>query len=238
MQSALARARRDRATDLRIRDLLLAGLTVSSGSIDAISFVALGHVFSAFMTGNIVFLGLREAGTIDAPGFVALVVSIASFAAGVYVSTRIANPAQDVDTWPQRVTVALAGSLIPSGAFLGVWLAARGQPSVDVAHILLGLWAFAMGIQSAAVRALRVEGVFTTAATATVVLLAGDLTTWSGRVPERRRLGGVLVSLFIGAAAGGLLLVRARLLAPVLPVATSALVSATAAIVFREPRRA
>jgi len=32
------------------------------GAIDAISFLALGKVFSAFMTGNIAFLGLRVAG--------------------------------------------------------------------------------------------------------------------------------------------------------------------------------
>jgi uncharacterized membrane protein YoaK (UPF0700 family) len=73
------------------------------------------------------------------------------------------------------VTVALGISLIAHTVFLVVWFASDGQPSVDVAHVLLGSWAFAMGMQSAAVRTLHVDGVFTTAATATIIFLAGDL---------------------------------------------------------------
>src|SRR5260221_13121189 len=60
----------------------------ASGAVDAISFLALGKVFSAFMTGNIGFLGLRIAGA-GAPGAVAILVSMPAFAVGVYVSTRI-----------------------------------------------------------------------------------------------------------------------------------------------------
>jgi uncharacterized membrane protein YoaK (UPF0700 family) len=48
--------------DIRVRDLLLMALTFSSGAIDAISYLALGKVFTAFMTGNIVFLGPWAAG--------------------------------------------------------------------------------------------------------------------------------------------------------------------------------
>ena len=48
-------------SEVGLRDLLLHALTVSSGAVDAISFLALGKVFSAFMTGNIAFLGLRIA---------------------------------------------------------------------------------------------------------------------------------------------------------------------------------
>ena len=77
----------NQAVELRVRDLLLSALTVSSGAVDAISFLALGKVFSAFMTGNIAFLGLRVAGA-GAPGAVAILASMAGFAVGVYVSTR------------------------------------------------------------------------------------------------------------------------------------------------------
>jgi uncharacterized membrane protein YoaK (UPF0700 family) len=74
--------------ELRVRDLLLNALTVSSGAVDGISFLALGRVFSAFMTGNIAFLGLRVAG-VRSPGAVAILSSMAGFAVGVYLSTRI-----------------------------------------------------------------------------------------------------------------------------------------------------
>src|SRR5258708_34792835 len=93
----------NRALELRVRDLLLNALTVSSGAVDAISFLALGKVFSAFMTGNIAFLGLRVAAA-SAPGAVAIVVSILAFALGVYLSTRILRTSEGVGSWPQRVT--------------------------------------------------------------------------------------------------------------------------------------
>src|ERR1700724_2675584 len=189
---------------LRVRDLLLNALTVSSGAVDAISFLALGKVFSAFMTGNIAFLGLRAAGA-TAPGAVAILTSIGGFAAGVYLSTRIVQPSAGADIWPRTGSIALGVSLIAHATFLAIWFASNGQPSNNVAHVLLGLWGFAMGMQSAAVRRLRVDGVFTTAATATIIFLVGDLTKWSVTGAERRRLAGVLVSLFVGACAGGLL---------------------------------
>ncbi len=235
MQTELVTEIHNPAVDLSVRDLLLNALAVSSGAVDAISFLALGKVFSAFMTGNIAFLGLRVAGA-SAPGGVAIVVSMAAFAVGVYLSTRIVKPSEGTGMWPQRVTVALGVSLIAHAVFLAVWFASNGQPSIEVAHVLLGSWGLAMGMQSAAVRTLHVEGVFTTAATATIILLVGDMTNWPATVAERRRLASVLVSLFVGATAGGLLLVHAHIYAPVLPFAITVMTVATAAIAFRESR--
>src|SRR5215472_511274 len=40
----------------------LTTLTFSTGLIDALSFIALGHVFTANMTGNVVFLAFALAG--------------------------------------------------------------------------------------------------------------------------------------------------------------------------------
>ena len=54
-------------TYVRVRDWLLSALTVSSGAVDAISFLALGKIFTAFMTGNIAFLGMGIAGHPGAP---------------------------------------------------------------------------------------------------------------------------------------------------------------------------
>jgi len=140
---------------------------------------------------------------------------MAAFAVGVYLSARIVKPSEGSGMWPQRVTVLVGVSLIAHGVFLAVWFATSGQPSIDVSHVLLGLWGLAMGMQSAAVRTLHVEGVFTNVVTSTLVLLVGDITNWSATVAERRRLAGVLVSLFVGATAGGLLSVHAHIYAPV-----------------------
>src|SRR6266404_9773612 len=88
--------------NIRVRDLLLNALTFSSGAIDAISFLALGRVFTAFMTGNIAFLGLRIAGA-GGPGCVAIFVSMAAFSIGVYLGTRTVKPRghKGAGVWPR-----------------------------------------------------------------------------------------------------------------------------------------
>ena len=79
--------------DDRIRDWLLFMLTVSSGAVDAVSFLAMGRVFTAFMTGNIAFLGLRIAGNPDTPSIAAILAPMAGFAVGIYLATTIVTPA-------------------------------------------------------------------------------------------------------------------------------------------------
>src|SRR6202521_547535 len=122
MPTQLVTTIHDQAIELKLRDFLLNALTASSGAVDAISFLALGKVFSAFMTGNIAFLGLRVAGA-SAPGAVAIIVSMVAFAVGVYLSTQIVKPSESSGIWPGRVTVALGVSLTAPAVFLDVWLA-------------------------------------------------------------------------------------------------------------------
>jgi uncharacterized membrane protein YoaK (UPF0700 family) len=221
------------AVKTRVRDLVLLALTFSSGAADAISFLALGGVFSAFMTGNVAFLGLRVAGA-RSPDAWAILTAMAAFAVGVYLSARIVKRSEGSCVWPKHVTVALGFSLIPHLLFVAVWSATGGEPPLDAIRVLLGFWGLAMGMQSAAIRRLHVEGVFTTAATATVIVLASDLTAWSETAAERRRLGGILLCLLAGATAGGLLLVHAHRYAPFLTIVVSAAATATAWIFLRD----
>src|ERR1700727_702797 len=69
---------------------LLVGLTVVTGLVDAFSYLVLGHVFVANMTGNVVFLGFAVVG---APGFsiAASLVALVSFAAGSVVGGRFVH---------------------------------------------------------------------------------------------------------------------------------------------------
>ncbi|MGW6016344.1 YoaK family protein, partial [Streptomyces sp. NPDC055210] len=73
------------------REPLLASLmtlTAVSGLIDAISYLGLGHVFTANMTGNVVVIGFAVAG---APGFSVLgsLVSLAAFLTGAVIAGRL-----------------------------------------------------------------------------------------------------------------------------------------------------
>ncbi len=225
-----------------IRNLLLDGLTLSSGAVDAISFLGMGKVFTAFMTGNVAFLGMGIAANTGstiygvAPPRIGWVLSsMVGFAAGVYLATRIVRRSQPTTlVWPRATTVALGVSLLPHFGFALIWFATGGRPDDTVIPVLLGAWAMAMGMQSGAVRTLNVGGVFTTAATATFIFLVGD---WANRnsltSDEHSRLRGVLVSLFVGATIGAWLLLHAPVYAPVFPFAVTALVVATAAWTFR-----
>jgi uncharacterized membrane protein YoaK (UPF0700 family) len=227
-------------SDRSHRDWLLFALTLSSGAVDAISFLALGKIFTAFMTGNIAFLGMAIAGNADAPSIIGVLAAIVGCAVGVYLATTIVTPfAQPVArqgeqptaaVWPQRATVALAVSLLGHLCFMGIWFALGGRPGEIATFALLIVWALAMGMQSAAVRGLNVGGIFTTAATATFIFVFGDFAHLSGE--ERRRLVGVLASLTIGATAGGLLLIYAPIYAPVLPFVITLGVVAIAAKAF------
>jgi uncharacterized membrane protein YoaK (UPF0700 family) len=80
-----------------------------------------------------------------------------------------------------------------------------------------------MGIQTAAVRSLGVQGIFTTAGTFTLVAFAGTF-AGSRSKSEMPRLVGVLLGLVAGAVAGGLLFLHARSYAPALPLIITVLV--------------
>ena len=206
-----------------LRDVLLVALTVASGAVDAISYFGLGKIFSAFMTGNIVFLGFGIA-EIEGPDVVPVIFAISMFAAGSYLGLRIATQhSRKSGPWPPAMTVLLVLIATAEGAFLVVWLAAGGHPPTKVCDVLITLFSLAMGIQTAAVRSLGVQGVFTTAGTFTLVAFAGTFVGSRSRA-EMPRLAGVLAGLIAGAVGGGLLFLHARSYAPVLPLAITVLV--------------
>jgi uncharacterized membrane protein YoaK (UPF0700 family) len=215
---------------------MLVGLTFASGAVDAISFLGLGKVFSAFMTGNLVFLGLGAAGAAE-PALARVAVALAAFAAGVFAGVRLVRPTKGSSIWPGRVSLALGAAALAEAAFLVVWILASGRPSSGVGDLLIAFSALGFGLQSGAVMSLDVKGVFTTAATATIIMLASD-EAGSPRAPaERRRLVSVVLALVAGAAAGGFLLLHARHYAPVLPLVTTLAVIATASVALRPATR-
>src|SRR4029078_8800885 len=229
-----------------VRNSLLNALTISSGAVDAISFLALGKVFTAFMTGNFAFLVMVIASPtvstiygVVAPRAISVLAAMAGFAVGVFLATKIVRqhvPKGEQATgivWPERNTFALVFSLLAHLCFVLIWFATSARPGDNVIPVLLAVWGLAMGMQSGAVRKLDVGGTFTTAATATFIFLASNVRYLPLMSDERRRLRGILISLVIGATAGGLLLLHRALPAPVLPLIITAGVVAIAASTFR-----
>jgi uncharacterized membrane protein YoaK (UPF0700 family) len=230
---------------LAVRDRLLVALAFASGVYEAICFLSFGKVFSGFQTGNIVFLGVIAAGTRPpaGPNPVTVLISIAAFAAGAALAMPILKKfdgdaeVEDDDVfqvWPRRVSAALWVTLVMQVGFLVVWMAA--SPSNESTYVLIGLNAFAMGLQMNAIRALHVPGISTTAASATLVSVISGISTWSLKAPAARRLTGVLVGMAAGAFVGDWMLTHAHTYAPVLPALVIALVLVIAATALRGQR--
>ncbi len=94
---------------------LLIVLTIVTGLVDAVSYLSLGHVFVANMTGNVVFLGFAMAGASDlsaAASLVALVAFMAGALLGGRVGTRfdqhrgrrLTLALQQFSIWPNFAT--------------------------------------------------------------------------------------------------------------------------------------
>ena len=200
----------------RIRDVLLAVLAFAAGSIDVLSWLAVGKVFSAFMTGNVVFLA---AGLFSHHSELSLHAALAlcAFGAGAWATALVMPRQQPSVLWPARVTAGLIACALVQLVFWVLWLAVGGHPGSTL-MVLLGILAFAMGIQTATAVTLGVHAVFTTAVTATWTVLVGDAAHWAATQTERRRLTLVLGGTLLGALVGALLLAHLRPWMPLLPV--------------------
>jgi uncharacterized membrane protein YoaK (UPF0700 family) len=213
---------------LHVRDGLLIALTLSMGSLDAISWVGLDKVYSAFQTGNLVVLGLGAAGA-PGPPVLRAGVSLAVFGIGALVSSRLVRDERAGELWPRRVTVIEAAAAVILIGFLAYWLAVAGDPSPTSAVALIAIGASAAGLQTGAIFELGVRAVFTTAATATWTALMADIAQGRRAPPDLARLAMVVVGVFAGALLGGMLMVHERDYAPVLPAALTLLVTVIAA---------
>lgn len=218
-----------------LREALLMILTFSSGAVDAICFVSFGKVFTAFMTGNLVFLGIGAAGAFkpNGPDLVRVGVAVAAFTVGVFIAARIIKRSRRSRVAGRGFSLSLAGVLTAQVVFMAGWIAVSGDPSSTFATVLTAVEAVAMGMQSGAVGSLEVKSVFTTAATATLVNLSREAADRRVSDTDPARLARILICLILGAAAGGLLLVNARTYAPVL----STLATAAALGVHLQARR-
>src|SRR5205814_3616303 len=85
----------------------LFGLTFVTGTVDAVSFLGLGHVFTANMTGNVVFLGFAFAGATGLSAK-ASALGLVSFLAGAVAGGRAGRV---LAPRSRRHWLALAGSV-------------------------------------------------------------------------------------------------------------------------------
>jgi uncharacterized membrane protein YoaK (UPF0700 family) len=185
----------------RLRYVLFA-LTVVSGAIDAVSFLALGRVFTANMTGNVVLLAFAVAG---APGLsvVRSGVALVAFLAGAAIGGRlgVAYATRPEARWP-AIPFTMEAVLLLVAALAAIGIGPAESP-VFIALVIV-LTAVAMGIRNATVRKLAIPDLTTTVLTLTLTGLAADSSIAGGANPRWKQRGLAVVSLFAGAALGAL----------------------------------
>ena len=207
---------------------LLLGLTVVTGLVDSFSYLMLGHVFVANVTGNVVFLAFALAG---ASGFsiTASLVALGAFSLGALAGGRLGTELGAHRGRLLAVVTAIQAVLVVASVVIA---ATAGDPGSGVArYVLIVLLALAMGTQNAAARKLA------TVLTLTITGIFADGRLAGGAASKvGRRLLSVL-AMFLGALVGALLVLHSS---PALAIAVASIVlivvAVTAAIQSRTDR--
>lgn len=180
---------------------VLVALTVSTGLVDAYSFLSLGHVFVANMTGNVLFLAFSLAGTAGfsrAASLTALLAFLLGAALGGQVSRR--GPAHR----GRQLLVLNAMHTV-------LMLLAFGYAEISVGpgvgggrYALIVLTGLGMGLQSALVRRIGVPDLTTTVVTSTLTGMAVDGRLGGGPDARAGRRAVSVLALALGALVGAL----------------------------------
>jgi uncharacterized membrane protein YoaK (UPF0700 family) len=183
------------------RSLLL--LTATTGLVDAASYLGLGHVFAANMTGNIVLLGFGIVGGYGLP-VIAPLVSLAAFLVGAALGGRLVR-ARGEQRRSQFTLALTAEASLLAGAAVVAGVAETRAGSVAGAFVIAFL-ALGMGVRNATVRKLAVSDLTTTVLTMTLTGLAAESSLAGGSGSGTLRRTSAVAAMLVGALVGALLL--------------------------------
>ena len=240
-----------------LRGLMLT-LTVVTGVVDAVSILALGRVFVANMTGNVVFAAFALVG---APGFSlsASLFALGGFLVGAYGGgVLISRLGRDrglllraggaVELAFAAVALVVAGTSGDPGVTHGTIGLTGGEFGGPTTDAIAALLAIALGVQNAVARKLAVPDMTTTVLTMTLTGVGADLRAVFGeegrvrgaaRGAARSALGRrllVVAAMVVGALAGASLALRVSPLSGlVLAAALLAAVTAWVTLATRRP---
>jgi uncharacterized membrane protein YoaK (UPF0700 family) len=211
---------------------LLVAMTVVTGLVDAFSYLVLGRVFVANMTGNVVFLAFALA---SAHGFslTAVVVALTAFGAGALAGGALGSRLGRHRGKLLSATAAAQALLLTAAAVIAA-LAPSPMPAGD-RYGLIGVLATSMGAQNATARRLAVPDLTTTVLTLTITGIAADSALAGGTGAKAGRRLVSVTAMLAGALAGALLVGHAQILYPLMIAAATVAVIAAATRVLTRP---
>ena len=190
---------------------LLVALTAVTGLVDAFSYLVLGHVFVANMTGNVVFLAFALAG-VGGFSVLASLLALGCFALGALVTGRLGRSLAGRRELLLGVTAAIQAVIVAEAVTMTALAASPVQTGLRYA--LIAVLAAALGAQNATARKLAVPDLTTTVLTLTITGIAADH-AWAGATGARvaRRLISI-AAMLAGALVGAVLVLHAHIVYP------------------------
>jgi uncharacterized membrane protein YoaK (UPF0700 family) len=184
----------------------LLGMTAVTGLVDAVSFLSLGRVFTANMTGNIVLLAFATA-HVSGLSFARSLTALLAFLVGAVLGGRViarANADSQIRFAAQAFFLEVAFLLVASLCGIGYrvdLLEGSFQP-----FVLIALTALAMGTRNAAVRKLAIPDMTTTVLTLTITGIGADSSLAKGTNPRLARRVESVAAMFLGAGLGAVVI--------------------------------
>lgn len=160
----------DRTMTIRQTKTVLALLTMTTGMVEAVSFVGLGFVFTAMMTGNLLFIGFGAVRTTQEVSMIGSAVALAAFVVGAAGGNRVNSGLVErlAGRWLAPAVCGEAVMIVVAAvAAIGV----HSRPAnLSVRHlVVIAVLATAMGWRNATIRRVAMPDMLTT-------LVTGSLT--------------------------------------------------------------
>jgi len=204
----------------------LLGMTAVTGLVDAVSFLSLGRVFTANMTGNIVLLAFATA-HVSGLSIARSSTALLSFFVGAIFGGRImARASAEAQIRFAAQAFLLEVAFLFAASFCGIGYRGNLLEDSFQPFALIALTALAMGTRNAAVRKLAIPDLTTTVLTLTITGIAADSSIANGNNPRLARRVESVVAMFLGAAMGAVIIHYSISAALWLGTAISALCSA------------
>jgi uncharacterized membrane protein YoaK (UPF0700 family) len=184
----------------------LLGMTAVTGLVDAVSFLSLGRVFTANMTGNVVILAFATA-RVPGLSIARSLTALLSFLVGAIFGGRImARAGADSQIRLAAQAFVLEVVFLLAASFCSIGYRSDLLENSFQPFALIALTAVAMGTRNAAVRKLAIPDLTTTVLTLTITGIGADSSLANGNNPRLARRVESVVAMFLGAALGAVII--------------------------------